>query len=218
MTRRILAIIPLAATALVLSLAALTPQPASAAIINFTAAIDGAQAFSTTCGAGLGGPSAGTGVGTMTYDTATNILSWNITFSGTSTAPSLAHFHGPGGPGVGAGVQVTIGDLTSPSTGSSPAAGPEAISALDEADLLAGLWYINYHTTMCGGGEIRGQVLVSSVGGVAELPDAASAPLQQPDQSSGTNAGSLAGIVAVAMSAAGLAGAGVWYARRRVRS
>jgi hypothetical protein len=191
----------------VLSLAALAPQPASAAIITLNASIDRAQAFAT-----CPGPGPGTGSGVMTYDAATNILSWDITFSGTSSAPTLAHFHS-----ADTNVQVTISDLTSPSTGSSPAAGPEAITEADEDQLLAGQWYINYHTPMCLGGEIRGQV-IASVGGVAELPDAASAPLQQPDQSSGTNAGFLAGIVAVAMSAAGLAGAGVWYARRRVRS
>ena len=207
MTRRARALLPLlAATALVLTLAALAPHPASAATITLLASIDRAQAAST-----CPGPGPGTGLGTMTYDDVTNMLSWNITFSGTSTAPNLAHFHGPAGPGVDAIVQVTIGDLTSPSVGSA------VISGAQESDLLAGLWYINYHTTMCPGGEIRGQVL-ASVGGIAELPEVPSAPLQQPAGSSGASAGLLAGIAAVAMSAAGLAGAGVWYARKRVRS
>jgi len=207
MTRRTRALLPLlAATALVLTLAALAPQPASAATIHLISNIDRAQAAST-----CPGPGPGEGFGSVTYDDATNMLSWNITFSGMSSAPTVAHFHGPAGPGVDAEIQVTIGDLTSPSVGSA------TITETQEGQLLGGLWYINYHTAMCPGGEIRGQVY-ALVGGIAELPDAASAPLQQPDQSSGANAGFLAGIAAVAMSAAALAGAGVWYARRRVRS
>lgn len=36
--------------------------------------------------------------------------------------------------------------------------GSATISDTQEADLLAGLWYINIHTSMFPGGEIRGQV------------------------------------------------------------
>jgi hypothetical protein len=37
--------------------------------------------------------------------------------------------------------------------------GTATITDLQEADLLAGLWYINIHTTFRSGGEIRGQVV-----------------------------------------------------------
>ncbi len=54
-----------------------------------------------------------------------------------------------------------------------------------------------------------------SVGGVAELPDVAAAPLEA-DGSSGTSAGVVAGVVAAAAGVLVLGGAG-WYARQRRR-
>lgn len=204
--RRILAFVSLSAAAIVFGLVAFTPQPASAATVHLLANINRAQAASTCPGAGPG-----TGFATITYDTVSNMMSWNITFSGTSSAPSVAHFHGPAAPGVDAGIQVTIGDLISPSVGSS------TITETQEAQLLGGMWYINYHTAMCGGGEIRGQVY-TQVGGVSELPGADSAPLQQAGSSSGTNVGLLAGVTAVALAATSVVATGAWYARRRILS
>jgi hypothetical protein len=64
------------------------------------------------------------------------------------------HFHGPALPNQNAGVQVNTGVVGPPVIGNA------IISELQEADLLAGLWYLNLHTTAFGGGEIRGQVLV----------------------------------------------------------
>lgn len=202
--RRILGILSLTGAALVAGLIGLA-QPASADTVHLYANIDRAQAASTCPGAGPG-----TGYGVMTYDTTSNLLQWTITFSGTSGAPNAAHFHGPAAIGADAGIQVTIGDLTSPSVGSA------TITEGQETQLLGGLWYINYHTAMCGGGEIRGQV-IQSVGGVAELPGASAAPLQQPD-GSGVNTGLIAGVTAAAIATAGVAAGGVWYARRRVLS
>src|SRR3990172_6120098 len=91
-----------------------------------------------------------------------------------SGGATLTHFHGPAMPGVDAGIQVTIGDLVTPSTGSA------MITEAQESDLLAGLYYINYHTNACPGGEIRGQVSMTaaSVGGIAELPDVAGGAAQ----------------------------------------
>jgi hypothetical protein len=204
--RRILALVSLAAAAVILSLVALAPQPASADTVKLHADIDRAQAFSTCPGAGPG-----VGYGVVTYDTAMNMMSWNITFSGMSGAPTVAHFHGPAAVGADAGIQVTIGDLTSPSIGSA------TITETQEGQLLGGLWYINYHTAMCGGGEIRGQV-IQSVGGVAELSEAVASPLQQPDSSSGANAAFLAGVTAAAIAITGVVATGAWYARRRILS
>ena len=52
-----------------------------------------------------------------------------------------------------AGVQVSTG-VAGP-----PVIGNAVLSASQEADLLAGLWYLNLHTTFANGGEIRGQVI-----------------------------------------------------------
>ena len=58
---------------------------------------------------------------------------------------------------MNAGVTVGIGTAN-------PAVGSATISASQETDLLAGLWYVNVHSTAFGGGEIRGQVLVPEPG------------------------------------------------------
>jgi hypothetical protein len=52
-----------------------------------------------------------------------------------------------------AAVQVAISILSNPTSGSA------TINDAQAADLLAGLWYINIHSTFSPGGEIRGQVV-----------------------------------------------------------
>ena len=133
------------------------PATAQATIINLSASMDCAQAG--TCGAG----GSGTGSGSITLDDVTNLLSWNITWSGLSGTPLLMHFHGPALPGQPAGVQVGTGVVGPPVIGNA------VINNAQEADLLAGLWYLNLHTTTFGGGEIRGQVLVPEPGTLALL-------------------------------------------------
>ena len=125
---------------------------ASAATINLFASIDGSQEVPPN-----GSP--GTGTAVMTFDDITNLLSWNITYSGLDGTPTLSHFHGPAPVGVNAGVQVNIvansgGSIASPMIGSA------TITNDQEADLLSGLWYINIHSILYPGGEIRGQVEV----------------------------------------------------------
>jgi len=116
--------------------------------------------------------STATGTVTGTLDTATNTFSWTVTFSGLTTPQTAAHFHGPALAGQNAGIQIDIG-LGSPNTGSS------VVTSGQSADILAGLWYVNIHTTMFPGGEIRGQLvptldLFADIGlgkpGVAGIP------------------------------------------------
>ncbi len=135
-------------TALVLTLAV----PVTAATINMTAAMDGPQA---NAGAGSGSP--GLGTGTVTFDTVTKVLSWSITWNGLIGTPTLMHFHGPALPNQNAGVQVGTGVVGPPVVGNT------VINLAQEADLLAGLWYLNLHTTTDPAGEIRGQVLTNAV-------------------------------------------------------
>ena len=121
---------------------------AGATIIPLVASMDGAQA---NAGAGTGSP--GIGTGTITLDTVTNALTWSITWSGLIGTPIAMHFHGPALPNQNAGVQVGTG-VAGP-----PVAGNAILTDSQEADLLAGLWYLNLHTTDFAGGEIRGQVV-----------------------------------------------------------
>ena len=130
----------------------LLANSASAAIISLEANIDGAQA-----NAGLGTGSPGTGFATMTLDDVTNLFSWDISWSGLTGTETVMHFHGPALPTQNAGVQVDFGAISGTA---SPSIGSTIISGAQSADLLAGLWYINIHTTVFPGGEIRGQVSV----------------------------------------------------------
>lgn len=141
-----------ACAAAILFSALVLAAPASAALINWTSTIDGAQA---NAGAGTG--ALGTGVASGTLDDATNLFSWNISWSGLTGPVTVAHFHGPALPIQNAGVQVNFGSISGLS---SPSIGSTNISGAQAADLLADLWYINIHTAVNPGGEIRGQVLV----------------------------------------------------------
>ena len=125
-----------------------------AALVNFFADIDGDQVINRPSGLES---SPATGFATMTLDDVTSLFSWNITWSGLLADETVMHFHGAATRDENAGIQVNFGDIsgiTSPSIGST------TITSTQAADLLAGLWYINIHTELYPGGEIRGQVEV----------------------------------------------------------
>jgi hypothetical protein len=126
--------------------------PASADILTFTAQIDGAQA--NNC-AGTGSPA--TGTGSFTLDTNTLQVSYNITFDvgsllGTETA---AHVHGAAAACSPAGIVYSL------PTGS-PKIGMTTLTAQQAQDMIDGLHYVNIHSTVVSGGEIRGQILPDS--------------------------------------------------------
>jgi CHRD domain len=81
------------------------------------------------------------------------VLTWTITYSGLSGPPTAAHFHGPAMADQNAAAVVPItGPLQSPITGRAQLTPSQA------ADLVAGKWYVNLHTTAHPNGEARGQV------------------------------------------------------------
>jgi hypothetical protein len=130
---------------------------AEATVHNFNATMDGSQA---NAGAGTGSP--GTGSATVTFDDVTNMFSWNANWIGLIGVPTAAHFHGPALPNQNAGVQVGISAI-------SPSIGSGIISPIQAADLFAGLWYLNIHTTSFPGGEIRGQATTTTTTGIPLL-------------------------------------------------
>jgi hypothetical protein len=97
--------------------------------------------------------SAGKGEADIDYDAATKKLSWKLTYSGLTGPATAAHFHGPAEAGKNAGVAVAIPNATS-----SPTEGSATLTDAQAADLMAGKYYVNIHTTANPGGEIRGQV------------------------------------------------------------
>ena len=96
--------------------------------------------------------SPGKGTADVTYDTATKLLTWKVTYSGLTGPATMAHFHGPAEPGKNASVVIPFKDAASGTEGSATLTDAQA------ADLLAGKMYINVHTEANKGGEIRGQV------------------------------------------------------------
>lgn len=94
-----------------------------------------------------------------TFDTDTNTLTWTVTYSGLSSAPIGAHFHGPISylgltPEENAPIQVgTPGSLASPFHG---------VAKIDDTqakDLKDGRWYFNLHSKKFPDGELRGPVV-----------------------------------------------------------
>lgn len=98
--------------------------------------------------------SAATGTFDATFDTATNVLQYKMTYSGMSGPVTAAHLHGPAAPGANAGVAVPFAPPLA-----SPIEGKATLSADQAKDLLAGQYYVNVHTAKNPGGEIRGQVM-----------------------------------------------------------
>ena len=119
---------------------------ASAATVQYAAALDGKSEVPAKTGSGFGDELA-------TLDTKTKTLAYTITFQGLSGAATAAHFHGPAAEGANGGVALAIGkDPASPVTGNA------TLTDAQIADLEAGKWYVNVHTAANPGGEIRGQM------------------------------------------------------------
>jgi hypothetical protein len=94
-----------------------------------------------------------TGSADLTYDTVTRVVTWNVTHSNLSGAPTAAHFHGPASALENAPVIVVFsGSLASPFKGMATLTPDQAMQ------FLGGRWYINIHTPPYPGGELRGQV------------------------------------------------------------
>ena len=94
------------------------------------------------------------GAADITYDTATRVVSWVITYSGLSGPATAAHFHGPADPKTNAGVVVPVKEVT-PGT----LKGEATLTDAQAADLEGGKWYFNIHTAANPGGVMRGQLV-----------------------------------------------------------
>lgn len=100
--------------------------------------------------------SPGTGTITGTYDDSTNMLSFNLMFSGLIGMTTAAHFHNAP-PGVAG--PVTIGFAGFPTGVSSGTySNTFTLTGTQESQLMSGLWYANVHSNVFPGGEIRGQI------------------------------------------------------------
>jgi hypothetical protein len=100
---------------------------------------------------------AATGTAALTYDPATRVLSWDISYGGLSSPATQAHVHGPG---VEAGKNVVIAWLSpAGSPPPNPITGQFTLAPEQVPQFEAGQWYLNLHTQSHPACEIRGQVV-----------------------------------------------------------
>jgi CHRD domain len=99
----------------------------------------------------------GAGTVDLTYDPATRIVTWNITYNGLSSPATMAHFHGPAKEGQNAPPVIWLTTQGSPPA--NPITGKATLTPEQAQQFAAGLWYVNLHTQSRPAGEIRGQVV-----------------------------------------------------------
>jgi len=124
--------------------------PAQAALIDFTASLDGAQQVPPAA-------STGTGSGSVVLDTVADTITVNLSFQGLTGPALAAHIHGPGAVGTNASILFPFMNVPNATSGSIPQQ-TFSITPSQISDLEAGLYYMNVHTPNFPLGEIRGQL------------------------------------------------------------
>jgi len=99
---------------------------------------------------------AGKATADLTYDSATRVLTWNISFSAMSSPATMAHIHGPAEAGKNGPVVIWLSKQGTPPE--SPIKGEATLTPEQAALFITGQYYINVHTQSHPAGEIRGQV------------------------------------------------------------
>jgi hypothetical protein len=122
------------------------------ALTTFAVSISGAQEVPPNGSTGFGS-------GTATINPVANTIAYAFNVTGLTGSLAGAHFHGPAARGANAGVMIDIG--------ANPFSGTVTYQEADEAAILGGQWYVNYHTAAFPGGELRGQL--DNLGGLFTL-------------------------------------------------
>lgn len=100
-----------------------------------------------------------TGTATLSVDTETLVATWEAMFSGLTADQTGAHFHNaPAGANGGVMFGLPLG---------SPINGTWEMDQAQYDELVAGNVYLNIHTVEFPGGEIRGQMMLDTVGAEA---------------------------------------------------
>ena len=128
------------------SLTCLTISVANAETIVFKAQLSGANEVPPNT-------SPASGQAEASLDTVTKVLTYTVTYA-SLTGPCIgAHLHGPGEHGKNAGIVIPFNFVATPIKGTA------TLTDTQIADLSAGRWYVNIHTSAHPGGEIRGQLV-----------------------------------------------------------
>lgn len=107
----------------------------------------------------------GTGTLVGTFNHTTDVLSFTILFNGLTGLTTAAHFHGPAAPGANGPVQVTLIGFPTVVT-SGMYSNSIVLTPAQKVQFLAGLWYVNIHTTLYPAGEVRGQLKEGTLTGI----------------------------------------------------
>ena len=118
-----------------------------AAVHNYAATLEGSQVVPPTS-------SGATGSGLFSIDDVANTVTYSISYSGLMGVETAAHIHGMAPPGANAGVVHAL-------PAGEPKNGVWNYTEAQEVDILAGRTYVNIHTTLFPGGEIRGQIVMA---------------------------------------------------------
>lgn len=104
-------------------------------------------------------------------------LSYYVSFTGLSSPATAAHFHAPGNATNNAGVIIP---LSPPAATAGTMSGTLALTQDQITNFVNGLCYVNIHTSVNPGGEIRGQVVplhvVVALNQASEVPVVTNAP------------------------------------------
>ena len=132
-------------------------------VLPFTALLNGSSEVPPT-------GAAGTGLAAFSLEGSN--LSYYISFSGLTGPATGGHMHAPATPTNSAGIMVPFSGVPSATAG---IISGQALLTQDQiTNIINGLCYVNIHTTLNSGGEIRGQVvplhMITALNGASEVP------------------------------------------------
>lgn len=145
MTHRLATILRRGLAAVALVHAVLSGSAAAQNVYTFP--LDGPQ---------MGTASPGTGTGTVVLDVSNGMITTSGSYGGVMGNVLAAHIHGPALPGQQAPVKFVL-DFTGTTSGTF--SGTAQGTQLDKQGILQGLYYVVLHTSVFGGGELRGQIV-----------------------------------------------------------
>jgi hypothetical protein len=102
--------------------------------------------------------SSGSGTAAITFDQGSLQLCIFMSFNGLLGTSTAAHIHGPAATGATAGILFAVPIPVGVTSGVMESPECVSLTATQRDELLAGLFYVNIHSTLYPAGEIRGQI------------------------------------------------------------
>jgi hypothetical protein len=134
---------------------ALLPHLSVAQLVLFQANMSGLQENPSNA-------SPATGFATASLDLSSNLFVFHDAWSGLSAPSTASHIHAPGLPGINAPViipfTVANGFIAGTTSGTVDYTG--TLTGLQATQLINDMFYVNVHSTVFPGGEIRGQLML----------------------------------------------------------